>query len=75
VGEGAIGARLATHFRKTLGPESAKPQDLVLREQRPLYYSSVTGPWERHQRQELETDLIAAHILSTGHVPPAQFIG
>ena len=35
----------------------------------------ANGPWHRHQRQELETDLIAAHVLTTGLVPPAQFIG
>jgi hypothetical protein len=75
VGEGAIRARLAAHLRKTVDPHSAKPQDLVLREQRPLECSTVVGSWQTHQRRELETDLIAAHILSTGAVPAAQFIG
>jgi len=31
--------------------------------------------WLDHQRLELENDLIAAHILEHGTVPPAQFIG
>jgi hypothetical protein len=31
--------------------------------------------WEDHQLLELETDLIAAHILVTSRVPLAQFLG
>jgi hypothetical protein len=31
--------------------------------------------WLRHQRQELETDLIAAHVLALHKVPAAQFVG
>jgi len=31
--------------------------------------------WLRHQRVELETDLIGGHVLSIGHAPIAQFLG
>ena len=31
--------------------------------------------WLAHQRLELETDLIAAHILATGNVPAVQSLG
>jgi hypothetical protein len=31
--------------------------------------------WLDHQHLELETDLIAAHILAARRVPPAQFVG
>jgi hypothetical protein len=35
----------------------------------------VNDAWWSHQRLELECDLIAAHLLETATVPPAQFIG
>ncbi len=42
----------------------------------PLACSYVLdGAWHTHQRLELENDLIAAYVLSTGTVPPGQFIG
>jgi hypothetical protein len=75
IGQGSIRARLDTHRRKTLDPASARAQRQVLRQQGPLEFSAVTGSWEHHQRLELETDLIAAHILELGIVLPAQFIG
>jgi hypothetical protein len=30
---------------------------------------------DAHQRLEFEADLIAAHVLALGRVPPAQFFG
>jgi hypothetical protein len=35
----------------------------------------LNAAWYRHQRLELENDLIAAYLLATGEVPPAQFRG
>lgn len=35
----------------------------------------VNERWLPHQRLELECDLIGSHLLVTGTVPPAQFIG
>lgn len=75
VGEGAIRKRLETHRRKTLDSTSARLQDRVLQQHRPLQFSALTGPWERHQRLELETDLIGAHVLQLDRAPAAQFIG
>jgi hypothetical protein len=31
--------------------------------------------WYPYQRLELENDLIASHVLMTGQVPAAQFLG
>jgi hypothetical protein len=64
-----------THHRKTVDATSVRLQDRVLQQHMPLEYSAVAGPWSGNQRLELETDLIAAHILKLGSVPPAQFIG
>jgi hypothetical protein len=41
----------------------------------PLSFSTIAGPWLRHQRLELETDLIAACVLADRRPPPTQFIG
>jgi hypothetical protein len=76
VGEGAIQARLLAHLRKAAAdPVTAAAQENVFKEAGPLEYSAVEGRWERHQRFELETDLIAAHLCQLGYLPPAQFMG
>jgi hypothetical protein len=73
VGEGAIRARLLAHAAKL---QAATPRGDALRADAPLAFSLVRGPrWLRHQRLELETDLISAHVLATCDVPAAQFIG
>jgi hypothetical protein len=35
----------------------------------------VTGTWAKHQRLEIETDLIANHVERHGTPPTAQFLG
>lgn len=35
----------------------------------------ANSEWLDHQRLELENKLIAAHVLATGAVPAAQFLG
>jgi hypothetical protein len=73
VGEGRLRSRLGAHLAK-LGVET--PQGRVLSDAAPLRYSTTRNvEWLRHQRLELETDLIAAHTLGRGVPPPAQFIG
>lgn len=72
VGEGGLRTRLAAHAAK-LTTSSAQGQ--VLKTAAPLRCSAVAGPWFRHQRLELETDLIAAYVLAARRLPPAQFIG
>lgn len=72
IGEGLIAGRLLTHWRKRHGDN---PQGRVFGRAVRVEASWVGGPWLPHQREELETDLIAAHVLSAGLPPPAQFIG
>jgi hypothetical protein len=72
VGEGFIRARLANHLDKST--KSAHRQA-------PFFGAglecawSISAAWLRHQRLELETDLIGAHVLSFGEAPTAQFLG
>jgi hypothetical protein len=73
IGESAIRARLLAHAAKL---QTATAQGDALRVNAPLAFSLVRGPrWLRHQRLELETDLIGALVLATRHAPAAQFIG
>jgi hypothetical protein len=72
VGEGTLRARLPAHAAK-LSTSSAQGQ--VLKRAAPLRFSTVASPWFRHQRLELETDLIAACVLADRRPPSAQFIG
>lgn len=74
VGQGMIGPRLGAHMRKAVidGHEQGK----LFAGQRRLECSWVRNDaWLSHQRLELENDLIAAHILTVGTVPAAQFLG
>jgi hypothetical protein len=73
VGEGLVTARLRTHLAK-LGSSTA--QGMVFASDAPLFFSCVLNvEWLRNQRLELETDLIAAHVVALRHPPAAQFIG
>jgi hypothetical protein len=52
------------------------PQDIVFAKVQPLECSRIAFEmWTPHQREELETDRIAAVTLATGAAPAAQFIG
>ncbi len=73
VGEGKIRDRLGAHRRKMDAPNH--PQGVVMRRGRITCSWVENNSWVRHRRLELETDLIAAHILGTGKVPLAQFLG
>ena len=76
IGEGRISQRLGAHLGKGgVDPAVASAQQLVFVESVEPEYSCVIGGWEAHQRLELETDLIAAHVLRLGRPPLAQFIG
>ena len=72
IGEGNLAARLVSHLAKLNQPESR--QAAPLGEGR-LERSSIAGSWPRHQRHELENDLIANHVNMHGHPPGAQFLG
>jgi len=74
IGQGVIAARLSAHLLKTRN--RANQQGAIFKAQRRLEYSyAVSDTWSTLHRLELETDLIAGHVLSTRTVPPAQFIG
>jgi len=74
IGQGLVRARLQAHVAKTLRPDDE--QGRVFAKRNRLECSFVLNPaLLAHQRLELENDLIAAHVLATGEVPPAQFIG
>jgi hypothetical protein len=72
IGEGYVRVRLANHLGKA-GKAGHR--------QAPHFRASLecswveNSRWLRHQRVELETDLIGAHVLSAGHAPFAQFLG
>lgn len=73
IGEGQIKLRLLAHARKLA---TGTVQSEALASVAPLEFSTVPNQdWERHQRAELETDFIAAHILAIGTPPAAQFLG
>jgi hypothetical protein len=73
IGEGAIRARLLAHLAKL---NAASAQGRALYATAPLSFSAAPNPtWRRHQRLELETDLIGAYVLATHKSPAAQFIG
>lgn len=72
IGQGRVSTRLNDHQRKASQPAS-RQADLFAG---PLECSvTLNETWYAHQRLELENDLIAAYILHTGEVPPAQFLG
>jgi hypothetical protein len=70
VGQGRILDRLKKHLGKALVP--GHPQAAFFAGD--LEISFVAGTWQDHQRLEIENDLIAAHVLGLGTVPPAQFL-
>jgi hypothetical protein len=73
IGEGRIRSRLSAHLAKLSKPEGR--QHGILADTAPLECSWVEGPWFKHQRLELETDLIGAFVLATRTAPSAQFVG
>jgi hypothetical protein len=74
IGEGLVAARLVAHLRKAR--LSDHPQGKVFQSAERLECSWVLNEeWLSHQRLELECDLIGAHLVVMGTVPPAQFIG
>ena len=65
---------IAAHLRKVALPGHA--QGRIVEAAGRLECSWVLDDgWRSHQRLELETDLIAAHMLAMGEAPAAQFLG
>jgi hypothetical protein len=74
IGEGAIFNRFRSHGRKARNPQDEPGR--IFAQAKSLECSwVVNNAWLAHQRLELETDLIAAHVLTTQSVPRAQFLG
>lgn len=74
MGQGGLQARLRAHVKTFKRTESE--QGHVFRSQGQLECSWVAErDWHRHQREELEGDLIDAHVLTHGMPPLGQFIG
>ena len=74
IGEGSITSRLKMHAAKAR--RALLPQEVVFANAQRLEASWVAcSTWAAHQREELETDLIAAFTLATGMPPAAQFMG
>jgi hypothetical protein len=74
IGQGALRARLKAHRRRSRLVEH--PQGAVFAAASALLCSWViNGAWKEHQRLEVETDLIGAHVLTVGEVPSGQFLG
>jgi hypothetical protein len=73
IGEGSVEARLISHRMK--GSSKTHRQANAFSAQQLECSWTLNSGWHRHQRQELETDLIAAHVLALGLPPVAQFLG
>jgi hypothetical protein len=74
VGEGRIKDRIKAHLKKGTDPEH--PQYNFFRDGKSLECSFLNRPdLLRHQRLEVETDLIGIHVLEHQDVPLAQFLG
>jgi hypothetical protein len=73
IGEGIVEARLLSHRMK--GSSKTHRQANAFSAQELEYSWTLNRGWHRYQRQELETDLIAAHVQLLGFPPEAQFLG
>lgn len=74
VGQGMMPGRPLAHHAKLRDPEHAQAR--VFAGQTRFECSWVLNDtWLSHHRLELENDLIAAHMLNTGKIPAAQFLG
>lgn len=74
VGQGVIRSRLGSHLNKAITPLTR--QGVIFANAQSLEASYVCNlSWYKNQREELENDLIASHLLVTETIPDAQFLG
>lgn len=74
IGQGAIPTRPLAHLAKIGTPW--RSQGVIFGSASRLEFSWVlNAEWLPHHRLELENDLIAAHMVVTGEIPRAQFLG
>lgn len=71
IGQGVLRSRVTAHARKAA---STRQGQLFRAAGTQVSWAALPGV-PRHHLQELENDLISAYVLSTGHVPAAQFLG
>ena len=66
--------RVGAHLRK--GRRESHPQAFAFCDASSVEFSYVQrNDMAKHQLLEIENDLIAAHIIQTGDIPDAQFLG
>lgn len=74
LGQGVVKRRLEAHLAKGITPKHS--QSLMFRNPESIQVSwALNAGWMDHHRLELENDLIAAHVISIGCPPTAQFLG
>jgi hypothetical protein len=74
IGEGRIPNRPRAHVAKMKRPDHRLGRIFAGQERLECSWV-INESWLPHQREELENDLIAAHVLKTGTVPIGQFLG
>ena len=74
VGEGKIKDRVEAHLKKGEQPDHS--QAFSFSEPQSIELSYIQRhDLAKHQRLEIENDIIAAHVLQLGEVPMVQFLG
>ena len=74
VGEGKVRDRVKAHLKKSEQPNH--PQTSAF--SKPQYIEAsiyLSESLSKNQWHEIENDLIAAHVMESGQVPAAQFLG
>lgn len=74
IGQGMIPRRPLAHLEKTNDGDHGQGRIYAAQDRLECSWTINTA-WMRHHRLELENDLIAAHVLETGTIPTAQFLG
>lgn len=74
VGQGAIPGRPLAHLAKAGVVEHGQGRIFAAQVRLECAWA-INNAWLPHQRLVLENDLIAAHLLETGTIPAAQFLG
>ena len=74
LGHGLIPARPLAHLAKLRAPDHNQAKIFAIHHRFECSWVS-NDLWLAHHRLELENDLIAAHLLGTGEIPAAQFVG
>ena len=74
IGEGKIKDRVNAHIKKSR--QVGHPQAFAFSEPASIELSFIQrNDLAKHQLLEIENDLIAAHFIQMGVIPPAQFLG